>query len=432
MITLQEKEKNAELCEKNSNWDDAIVLYKEITKENNSIKNIEKLGWCYSRAEKYDEAIKYFKELEQKQPQMAKWKYMIGYQYYCKKKWNDAVNYFNSALKLKPDYFVVKYRISYAYLQLAGKYKELTKSAFWNALGHIKECHILWNSFDNDKKNKEKNTYYDINFLHGKMLMNLPKHMEEATVHFKEALKIKDENICKYNLSKTYYLMGKYDEAKKELPLNDNNYYVIELKAYIEAKLGNCDKAINIINKLLKKRKKDYLYIFLANVYMLNGNREDAFKQVNIALNMNKNNHKNHFAKANVFYQYGLYNSALDEIEIAIDLKKRNYHSEYTEAVSLRESIEQNIPNNYVEDKVLLEKLEKINNKKYSEGIVCDFYKDKGFGFIKMGNEKIFFYLSDCEVINPKKGDKVIFKLVFGRDNKRKAIDIRLNKTINY
>lgn len=36
-MILQEKIKNAELYEVNSNWDEAITLYREIVKENNSV-----------------------------------------------------------------------------------------------------------------------------------------------------------------------------------------------------------------------------------------------------------------------------------------------------------------------------------------------------------------------------------------------------------
>ncbi len=49
------------MYEANSNWEEkAITLYNEIVKEDNSVQNIEKLGWCLSRAGKYDEAIRYF------------------------------------------------------------------------------------------------------------------------------------------------------------------------------------------------------------------------------------------------------------------------------------------------------------------------------------------------------------------------------------
>ena len=51
-MILQEKIKKAELYEANSNWEEAITLYNEIVKEDNSVQNIEKLGWCLSRAGK--------------------------------------------------------------------------------------------------------------------------------------------------------------------------------------------------------------------------------------------------------------------------------------------------------------------------------------------------------------------------------------------
>ena len=39
---------------------------------------------------------------------------------------------------------------------------------------HLKTtCHCLWDTFDESKKQKERSTYYDINFLHGKILMDL-------------------------------------------------------------------------------------------------------------------------------------------------------------------------------------------------------------------------------------------------------------------
>ena len=354
-MVLQEKIKKAEVCEANSNWEEAITLYNEIVEEDNSVSNIEKLGWCLSRFGKYDEAIRYFTILEEKEPKMAKWKYMIGYQYYSKRDWNNAVNYFEETLTIKPNYLIVKYRLSYAYLQLAGEYKKLAKPEFWKALGHIKECHELWESFDEKTKNKEKHTYYDINFLHGKMLMGLPNHREEAILRFKNALKIKDDVICKYNLSKTLYLMGKFEDAKKWIP-NNSIYYIMELNAYIEAKLGNYDIAIEIIYELLKKRKKDYLYAFLAEVYLLKKENKKAFGCARVAIKLNNRNHKNHFVLAKVYYQNNLYHSAVKELDNAIQLKVKNYHSEYEEAAKLKEKIVRIIPENYIEDESILGK----------------------------------------------------------------------------
>lgn len=423
-MTLQEKIKNAELYEVNSNWDEAITLYREIVEENNSIQNIERLGWCLSRTGKYNDAIKNFSILEEKEPQMAKWKYMIGYQYYCKKEWNQAVKYFEETLKIKPNYFVVKYRISYAYIQLAGIYKKLTKPEFWKALGHIKECHELWKNFDDRTKNKERHTYYDINFLHGKMLMDLPNHREEAILHFVDALKIKNDEICRYNLSKTYYLIGKYKEAKKYIP-NSNNYYVIELNAYIEAKLENYDIAIDIINKLMRKRKKDYLFAFLAEIYLLKEDYKKAFEFANKAVKMSCNNHKNHLVLAKVYYKYSLYNSALKELDMAIGLKIKNYRSEYEEAILLKKEIENIMPNNYKEDFELLRILTNNKPKTAYTGIIKEYNTNKGFGYIIYDDKKIFFHISDCKFDNPKEKAKVIFEIMKGKDNRLKAINVK-------
>lgn len=423
-MTLEEKIKKAELYEVNSNWEEAIILYNEIVEENNSIQNIERLGWCLSRAGKYDDAIKFFMILKEKEPQMAKWNYMIGYQYYCKKDWKQAVKYFEETLKIKPNYFVVKYRISYAYVQLAGVYKKLTKPEFWKALGHIKECHELWKKFDEKEKNKERHIYYDINFLHGKILMDLPNHREEATIYFTKALKINNDEICRYNLSKTYYLIGNYEEAKKYIP-NSNNYYVTELNAYIEAKLKNYDLAIETVNKLMKKRKKDYLFAFLAEVYLLKRDNKNAFENAKKAIRMNYNNHKNHFVLAKVYYKYGLYNSAIKELDIAISLKIKYYHSEYEEAISLKTVIENEIPSNYKQNNDLLDLLN-IDEEKIYTGIINQYDKNKGFGFIIYNkNNKIFFHVSDCDFNNPKIKEQVTFEISNGKGNKLKATNIK-------
>lgn len=424
-MTVQEKIKNAELYEADSKWDEAIALYKEIVEENNSIQNLERLGWCLSRVGQYNGAIQCFITLEEKEPKMAKWKYMIGYQYYCKKDWNQAVRYFEETLTIKPNYFIVKYRISYAYIQLAGMYKKLTKPEFWKALGHIKECHELWETFDEKTKNKEKHTYYDINFLHGKMLMDLPNHREEAILYFIKALKIKNDDICKYNLSKTYYLIGNYKEAKKYIP-DSNDYYVIELVAYIEAKLGNYDIAIDSINKLIRKRRKDYLFAFLAEVYLLKKDNKKAFEFSNKAIKMNYNNHKNHLVLAKVYYSYNLYDSALKELDKAMSLKIKKYHSEYEEAILLKTEIVNKKPNNYKENYELLKTLTIANKEKdICTGIISEYDKNKGFGFITYDDKKIFFHISDCEFSKPREKQQVVFEITKGKNNKFKAINVK-------
>ena len=274
------------------------------------------------------------------------------------------------------------------------------------------------------KENKEKHTYFDINFLHGKMLMDLPNHREESILYFENALKIKDDEICRYNLSKTFYLMGKHEEAKKWIP-NNCSYYVVELNAYIEAKLGNYDIAIDIIDELLKRRKKDYLYAFLAEVYLLKEDNKNAFDYANIAIKVNYKNHKNHFVLAKVYYKYNLLYSAVKELDNAIQLKFKNYHSEYDEAILLKEEIMEKSPENYVEDKHILEKINFNNDKKIYTGTIYEYDKNKGFGFIMYDGKKIFFHISDCKFDNPIKNKQVSFQKIRGKNEKLKAINVK-------
>lgn len=426
-MNIDEKIHNADVYEKNKDWVNAIKLYKEIVVKDSSVNNLSKLGWCLSRNGDYDEAIEIFEKLARKESKIAKWRYMIGYQYYSQRKWREAVQYFEEAIEIKPDYFIVKYRVSYAYIQLAGMYKKLTKSEFWKALSHIRDCHKIWEKYSDKIKEKEKGTYFDINFLHGKMLMDLPDHREEAILHFRNALNIKDDDICRYNLAKTYYLNDDYKSAKKNIP-EINTYYVIELDAYINAKLGNYDQAIQQIKDLLKRRNKDYLYAFLANVYLLKNEKEEAFKLIKQAIKINNQSHKNFFILAKVYYSFGLYNAALNALDNAKKIKLKTYNSEYKESIELEDKINKEKDATYIENMELFTKLEETVNDDYMIGIIKKYNSDRGFGFIKYDNKDIFFHISNCKFRNPKEDIKVKFRVKDGIDKKEAVSIIKINK----
>ena len=55
--------------------------------------------------------------------------------------------------------------------------------------------------------------------------------------------------------------------------LNPNNYQIINNLAYIEAKQGNIDEAINILRKSISKNKEiDIIYKNLTNLYAFQAN----------------------------------------------------------------------------------------------------------------------------------------------------------------
>jgi len=75
-----------------NNWTEAAKFYKHATEldpGDNSI--LGKLGFCHSRNREYEMAIEVLSELHEREPHMARWPYMIGYQYYDKKEYDKAV-----------------------------------------------------------------------------------------------------------------------------------------------------------------------------------------------------------------------------------------------------------------------------------------------------------------------------------------------------
>lgn len=406
-------EKNVEYAqklEKEKKWEDAAKQYIRVLDDDPSPAIFERIAWCLSRAGKYNDSIKYLQTLHELEPESAKWLYMIGYQYYCQKEWKRAIEWLEKALEKHPDYFVVKYRLAYAYIQDAGNFKKLTKAEYWKALGHLRECHRLWITFDENKKNKERHIYFEVNFLHGKILMDLPNHRKKAIKRFQAALEINPEDeFTLYNLAKTYYLDGDYEKAKEVLP-DSNQYYVVELAAYIDAKLGEYEKAISAVTKLLSIRRRDYLYRFLAEVYLLCDNLEEAYKMAQKALSLGQNNHKNFFTLAKVYYQYGLLNKAIDYLDTATKIKQSKYELNYNECCDLREKILSIMPPNYHDDEILLSKLNKLNDSHFQQGVICRFNTQKGYGFIKTGHQDIFFHVSNCKYKGISVGDTVQFR----------------------
>lgn len=404
--------KKAQELENNNLWDEAAQQYCKVLENNNSINIREKVAWCFSRARKYALAIEHLEVLIQKESQTAQWPYMMGYQFYCQNNWTKAVEWFEKALSITPDYFIVKYRLAYAYSQLAGKYKNLTKSEYWKALACLEDCHKLWMNFSDDKRQKEEHTYFDVNFLHGKIMMDLPDRRTEALPLFHKALEIipNDEN-SKYNLAKTYYLLGEYKQAKQSIPTS-SKYHIIVLNAYIDAKLENYYSAINQTKCLLQKQEKDYLYRFLAEVYLLIGNLDNAYSMSEKAITLGRNNHKNYYVAARVYYKFGLLLKAVSTLDEAIQLKEKKYNSEYIECKNLRDEINSKISPGYSDDVELIKRLTDNNTadtKPAHKGTICKYFQPKGYGFIHNEGNEIFFHISNCKFKDVNIGDKVVF-----------------------
>lgn len=422
-MTYEELLDSAVNYESKCDWLSAVTAYKQIYDQNPTLFVISKMAWCYSRNNDLKAAKIECAKLIEKEPQNPKWLYMYGYQYYVEKNWKEAISYFEKALDYNPEYFVVLYRIAYAYLQLAGELLKLTKSEYWKAIGFLKKAHQVWASFSPDKKEIEKSTYFHINFIHGKALMLIPNHNNEAIKLLRQALALKDDSDCKYNLAKALYYEERYEQAKQVLP-NEQKYYVIELSAYIEYKLGNVAEALSITFKLIRNRPKDYLFCFVSNIKLESGDYREAYQYAQKAVEANGKNHKNYYVLALAYYKLGLLRKSLNALDNAENLKAKKYNSTYKDCENLREQINQQITPNYVEDIELIASLEN-NMPSFYTGALVQYNSKKGFGFVYINGQRFFVHASKCKCGELFEGAQIQFKSDM-TEKGQQAIEIKI------
>lgn len=345
---------------------------------------------------------------------MAKWHYMKGYQFYMLKKWDESVFEFLQALELYPKYFIVKYRLAYAYLQIAGSYMQYTKDTFWKALGQLNECHKIYKESSKDFQEKERHTYFDICFLHGKTIQEMNGKQEESISLLKTALSLKQDEDCQYQLAKTYFIMKDYNKSFEALPRSDK-YYVKELKANIFSELGQIKESNLILFKLLKFRKKDYLYCKLADNFAKENKIEDAIKYAYNAIKFGKDNYKNYLFLGNLLFKNKKYKSAIDALKTANNLRMKKYSLSCPEANETISNILKITGDNPYDE-----------NIEKREGIITDFNLQKGFGFIfDKEYGKVFVHISNVKNIKSKDlKDKKVFYNIKKSNKGYSALDV--------
>ncbi|EGD46757.1 Cold-shock protein DNA-binding [Ruminiclostridium papyrosolvens DSM 2782] len=387
----------AEKLEKEKDWTNALVAYKNILLiKPEDIKIIEKIGWCYSRLEQYHKAIEAFKELITREPKKAKWDYMVGYQYYSMKEWNIAIEFFRTSLTKYPNYFIVKYRLGYALTQTSGKIQRLKSPNYLEAFKLFSECELLWNKMSDVEKNREKQHYADICFQKSKILLER-SDWDGSINSIRKSIDIDKNNPdYSYILSKALCSKGEYEEALKVIP-NGNKYYINELRAEIYSKLNDVDRAIDLYTRLLKTRDRDYLHRLLGEEYIKKNDLPNAFINIQKSIKLNPKNHKNYFAMGKLYYVAGLLILAKSELEKAIMIKQNEYNCDYIEANDLLNEINNEIQLKNVEndDINILKKLKKNIVSDIIKGKVKKYVSERGFGFIKDREKEFYFHISD-------------------------------------
>lgn len=335
------------------------------------------------------------------EPHNAKWLYSKGYQFYAQKDYKNSVVYFEKALEVYPDYLVVRYRIAYAYIQLSGNDNPWTKDLFWKAINHLKNAHEIYKKYDNEGKEKSKDVYADICALHGKTLVNSTKYLDLSIKYLELSLSLKDDEDVHYQLAKAYYNKKDYAKSLENLPQKGKPpFYVLELKSQILADQNDIEGANNILFRLLKFRKKDYLYRRLATNYLIINNLGEAYKYAKQALDCNRKSYINWLTYGQICYARAFYQEALYCLSEARNKRQSDNNLDLPEATEII-------------DKINSMGLTDNNKEEWIIGSITHYNNTRGFGFITSQNglEKFFFHISQFNKMpQPKIGDKVKFK----------------------
>lgn len=391
----------------NNDWEGSLSYLNKI-EEPLSDELLEKKAWCFSRLANYNDAIKIYLILIKKQPNNAKWLYSLGYQYYAQNKFEFAIDYFEKALVVFPEYFKVKYRLAYAYIQLAGTEKQWTKDIFWKAVQQLQDAHKIYKNYSDEQKLKEKNTYAEICALHGKSIMNSMKYIDRAIELLRQSLSLKNDNDVQYQLAKAYYMKKDYRSALAELPTDEKcSFYVLELKSLILSAENKYEESNNILFKLLKFRKKDYIYQRISQNYISIGNYVQALEAALKAVRCDNRNYKNYLLCGKIYKELKQYKSALESLESARDKKQIKFANDEPEAVRLIDEI------NIITNGNPYNEVDKDVNDLTIESFIKSFNTSRGFGFIKGNKDDYFFHISSIKsTIMPKRGMKVKFEVI--------------------
>ena len=359
---------------------------------------LDKLGWYLSRSKRYDDAIRVYSELSDKQPGWAKWPYTVGYQFYEQGKWKEAIEWFDRALKLRPDYLVVLYRAGYAYTQV-GDLDRATQL--------FEKCVSEWRNLNAEQQAREGKHYSDACFQLGKLLLAKGQTLR-AERYLQDAVKHGPAEPHKhYNLGKALLKNGKAKEAleqfarSRQLQPGKDYLDVFIARAYVaESDLHSAEAALNRISP---KGRKAYVWRELGRVQLLKGQVAEAVESLKKAVILNSVNHNTYYLLAQAYEATGTYDgarSAWQAYETAISLRKKCYDLDFADARERLNNLEAQYPD--MEQNLTRTNAEVIEESQptmaHEKGRIKSYNEPRGFGFLSWGdNRDLFFHISDVD-----------------------------------
>jgi tetratricopeptide (TPR) repeat protein len=371
-------------------WSDAADVCREALELAPNDKEIMgQLGWYLSRARRHDEAIEIFDNLVQRDPDMAKWPYMLGYQYYDQQQWRKAVQWFNRALEIWDSYLVVLYRKGYAHTEL--NETDLARQSF-------QKCIAVWRGLGDERQEREAKHYSDACFQLGKLLL-ASRQSRNAENTLAESVKYGPSDAHKhYNYGKALLKNSKASEALEQFRLADriepNKDYILVYVARAQTGLGQYQYAKSVLERIPAGRRKAYVWHEMGKLDLATNAPQQAIVSLVKATSLDPENHNQFYTLGQAYEACEQPAAAHKTYTRAIELRQRKYNRDFPEAQQRIVAIEQQA----VESGIELQPDDEAIS--HPDGYIKTFKTDRGFGFVSRDQgSDIFFHISD--VVNP-------------------------------
>jgi tetratricopeptide (TPR) repeat protein len=370
-------------------WPEAVkwlVKARELIPADTAV--LGKLGFCLSRNQEYQRAIEVFTDLSTREPKVARWPYMVGYQYYVQSQWAEALRWFDKALSIQPTYLIVLYRKGITHLRM----EQLTE-----AERAFKSCLTIWEDLPSEAQQEKRSSYSEACFQLGKIYLKKGLTFKSRRCLTLAVEHDPDHADKRYELGKCLLQIGLANEAIKELrhadTLNVGVDYVIDRLAQAYIAIGDLTEAEQLYSRIPPYRRREYVLRNIGILYFKQERYEESVRNLLEAIRKEPRNHHSH-------YYLGLAHEALDNLvkarqayREAIQIRQKRYNKSYPEAEErLRITEEQLAARQALEETTVCPSASEGENS----GKIVFYNSQRGFGFIQNPvGERFFFHVSD-------------------------------------